>query len=289
MRKSLLFLLFFPFAAGAQRIVLQELDASLKKRLFETSYTLLRDDKDADMELRLKAVGHSFFVVVKGQGLGAATIQANDIAIFLLDNDSTVKATSIAAQTYEVVKEKPVYTHEYSIPVRGLELLSQHSLKAIRKYSIKGYTDIDIPLQYQSDLRKSTLLFLSELAKAKLLLNDVSYANGQPVNLEDVSRYIGDSITVCGKVFNSHYLRSSANKPVLLNIGTGDRDLLTVVIYDRNRRNFKEAPEKYLLDKDICITGRIELHNNRPQIVIQKEQDISFKTPSTITNSTANK
>jgi hypothetical protein len=91
---------------------------------------------------------------------------------------------------------------------------------------------------------------------------------------EDVSKHIGDSVTVCGKVYGMRFFENSKNKPTLLNIGAKHPDqLLTVVIWENVRALFITKPEE-LQDKEICITGRISLYKEKAQIVIDRPEQI---------------
>lgn len=94
------------------------------------------------------------------------------------------------------------------------------------------------------------------------------------IRLDEVSRHIGDSVTVCGKVADMRYFENSKNKPTFLNIGARYPDApLTVVIWENTRALFTTKPED-LRDKEICITGRIILYKEKPEIVIDKPEQI---------------
>jgi micrococcal nuclease len=94
------------------------------------------------------------------------------------------------------------------------------------------------------------------------------------IKLEDVSKHIGDSVTVCGKVADMRYFENSKNKPTLLNIGAKHPNgLLTLVIWEDARTLFTSKVED-LIDKEICITGRIILYKEKPEIVIEKPEQI---------------
>ena len=94
------------------------------------------------------------------------------------------------------------------------------------------------------------------------------------IKLEDVSKHIGDSVTVCGKVAGMRYFENSKNKPMFLNIGAKHPDqLLTLVIWETARALFTTNPQD-LMDKEICITGRIILYKEKPEIVIEKPEQI---------------
>lgn len=103
----------------------------------------------------------------------------------------------------------------------------------------------------------------------------VANAHAQtPVKLEDVSKHVGDSVTVCGKVADMRYFENSKNKPTLLNIGAKHPDApLTVVIWENGRALFTSKIED-LLNKEICITGRIILYKEKPEIIVDKPEQI---------------
>jgi hypothetical protein len=97
------------------------------------------------------------------------------------------------------------------------------------------------------------------------------------IKLEDVSKHIGDSVTVCGKVAGMRYFENSKNKPTFLNIGANHpNQLLTVVIWETAKALFTTKVDD-LMDKEICITGRIILYKERPEIVIEKPEQIIVK------------
>ncbi len=95
------------------------------------------------------------------------------------------------------------------------------------------------------------------------------------IKLEDVNKHIGDSVTVCGKVYTARYMDAAKDKPTFLNIGAAyPNQVLTVVIWDGVRQQFHGKPEILFANKEICITGRIQLYKDKPQIVIDKTDKI---------------
>jgi DNA/RNA endonuclease YhcR with UshA esterase domain len=94
------------------------------------------------------------------------------------------------------------------------------------------------------------------------------------IKLEDVGKHIGDSVTVCGKVADMRYFENSNNKPTLLNIGAKHPNApLTVVIWENARALFTTKVED-LMEKEICITGRIILYKEKPEIIIDRPEQI---------------
>jgi hypothetical protein len=109
---------------------------------------------------------------------------------------------------------------------------------------------------------------------AFLMISIVSFSQIE-IKLEDVSKHIGDSVKVCGKVAGIRYMEQATNKPTLINLGAAyPNQLLTVVIWDDLRKQFEKAPEELFADKNICVTGKIELYRERPQIVVRKMEQV---------------
>lgn len=92
------------------------------------------------------------------------------------------------------------------------------------------------------------------------------------IDLKDVSKHIGDSVLVCGKIFSGRFLPRSEGSPTLLNMGGLYPDqLLTLVIWGKDRQPFNGIPEKLYKDQDVCVTGKIEMFKDKPQIVLYME------------------
>jgi hypothetical protein len=98
------------------------------------------------------------------------------------------------------------------------------------------------------------------------------------VNLQDIAKHVGDSVNVCGKIFGGRYLQGIASKPTLLNVGAHyPNQLLTIVIYGSDRKNFEEIPEDFFKDKEVCVLGKVELYNEKPQIVVRNRDQLIIK------------
>lgn len=98
------------------------------------------------------------------------------------------------------------------------------------------------------------------------------------INLEGVHQHVGDSVTVCGKVYSGRYLESANNSPTFLNIGAKYPDqLLTALIWNDVRKQLGGKPEDDYNNKEICISGKVELYKDKPQIVIKKPEQIRLK------------
>jgi len=98
------------------------------------------------------------------------------------------------------------------------------------------------------------------------------------IKLEQVKQHVGDSVIVCGRVDDTHYLVTADNSPTFLNMGgVYPKQLLTVVIWADAREQIKGKPEADFKNKNICITGKIELYKGNLQIVIKKAEQIKLQ------------
>src|SRR5688500_8935578 len=99
------------------------------------------------------------------------------------------------------------------------------------------------------------------------------------IKLKDVSKHVGDSVKVCGRVSGILFLEQAKNTPTFINLPAGyPNQLLTVVIWSDVRKQFEKTPEELFKDKEVCVTGKIELFKEKEQIVIRaKEQIVSNK------------
>jgi len=90
--------------------------------------------------------------------------------------------------------------------------------------------------------------------------------------------HINETATVCGKVSATRYLDSSAKRPTFLNFDKPyPNHTFTAVIMGENRSKFG-APEETYRDKDVCVTGKIVLFNEKPQIEITETNQIRVES-----------
>jgi micrococcal nuclease len=91
----------------------------------------------------------------------------------------------------------------------------------------------------------------------------------------EAAAHAGQRATVCGLVADSRWL--GPGRFTFLNLGRPypDQDL-TVVIRDGDRTAFPVPPEKAYREREICVTGRIEIYRGAPQIVVRGPEAIAI-------------
>ena len=97
----------------------------------------------------------------------------------------------------------------------------------------------------------------------------------QEIKIEDASKHIGDSVRICSKIFGGKYLETAKGSPTFLNFGGAYPNApVTIVIWENVRKEFKKIPEEYYVGKIVCVTGRVELFKDKPEIVLRGENQI---------------
>jgi len=123
------------------------------------------------------------------------------------------------------------------------------------------------------------VLYMKKIAVALgLVVTTVAAQAQQQVSIDSLRQHIGDSVTVCTKIFGGIYLERSNGTPTLLNAGAAyPNSPLTIMIGPDARSLFKEAPETFYKDKNVCITGKVILYKEKPEIIIYQEKQIEVK------------
>ena len=108
-----------------------------------------------------------------------------------------------------------------------------------------------------------------------LLLGSVSYSSAQTVS-PDSAKYFEDSIvTICGQVAGTHVTKAGV---IMLNIGADYPNApFVVVIFKEDVKNFKYIPADFLKGKNICITGKVVIFKEKPEIIAKKSEQIKIQ------------
>jgi len=118
-------------------------------------------------------------------------------------------------------------------------------------------------------LSGSLCLVLMALGSAAGAGEDHTTAGIKEIAPRDAIHHVGATRKVCGTVFSAVFLERARRQPTLLNINQDyPAQPLTLVIYKEDRDKFAGPPEKIYEGKRICVIGRIDLHRNKPQIVV---------------------
>jgi hypothetical protein len=92
------------------------------------------------------------------------------------------------------------------------------------------------------------------------------------IKADDAWNHIGETVKICTKIYGGKYF--DKHSLTLLNAGSFYPDApLTIVIRGKLRDEFNN-PEEYYKGAEVCITGKLEIYREKPEIVIFKKNQI---------------
>jgi len=94
------------------------------------------------------------------------------------------------------------------------------------------------------------------------------------ISIDSVSTHVGDSVTVCTKVYGI----KSLEKITFINLGAEyPNSPLTVVILSDNRDHFPQPVETMYDNKNICVSGTIKEYKGRYEIEVYNPAQIEIE------------
>lgn len=94
-------------------------------------------------------------------------------------------------------------------------------------------------------------------------------------NTVQAKYHVGKTATICGTVVSSR--RTAKARAIYLNFDRmHPHQDFYATIWEYNGPNFSYDPETYLLNRKICVTGRITMYDDIPRISINNEEEVIF-------------
>ena len=271
--KRFLFFLFLPFACPAQGVKLAQYDVFIKKQRIEMEPVTLLSSPDK-LTVTFLSLAPELFVELKGAGWGATTIDEGDELLFLFANDSAVSATSTGLQTFEPGIPQSTYRHRYRISPAALQALARNPVTGLRKFSFKESSSVRIPKEQAARLQKSGALFLAELK------NEKKSGSLRQISAKDVALHIGDSVQFCSRTYNSRPAVHANGAATVLELQADfSEPIVNVIIPPEDRVKFGDVPETFFLNKDVCVSGVLELRDDTPSVVVRSKEQLKLKSP----------
>ena len=114
--------------------------------------------------------------------------------------------------------------------------------------------------------------FIALLSFSFLIAN----ANAQQVvSIDSLENHLGETVTVCSKVYGTRFFENSKRQPTFLNLGASyPNSPLTVVIFSEDRPKFKRVPEILYERRNVCVTGKLETYKNITEIIVNSPDQI---------------
>ncbi|HDQ25373.1 MAG TPA: peptidoglycan-binding protein [bacterium] len=94
---------------------------------------------------------------------------------------------------------------------------------------------------------------------------------------ERAREYTGKNVIVCGKVVSANYEESSEGSPAFLDFtAPHPNQPFSAVVWGAFRDKFSGKPEEIYPGKEICVSGKVEVHDKKPYINVTSPGQISF-------------
>lgn len=114
------------------------------------------------------------------------------------------------------------------------------------------------------------------LAAAFLALK-VAQANPH-ISVNSVSNYVGEKISVCGKVTGTKAPAINASRATSVQLADATNSaIVNVVIRQEDRKYFAYKPEEYLYNKNVCVTGVVAENNGRAEIIVRRPDEVKIE------------
>jgi len=92
---------------------------------------------------------------------------------------------------------------------------------------------------------------------------------------ENAKNHLDSEVQVCGQVTSTEFASTSKNKPTFINMEKANPDHdFTIVIWGDTREILGYAPDVLLDQMEVCVTGEVELHEGKPQLVVNHPRQI---------------
>jgi hypothetical protein len=110
-----------------------------------------------------------------------------------------------------------------------------------------------------------------------LAIGCAASAQVKTIKPEEVDAHIGDSVRICAKVMSSRYYVQLEGKPTVFYFGNlYPKHSFSVIIWQKDRKNFKQPVELAYGDGDLCMKGKLVLVDGKPQLEVSSPDQIGY-------------
>jgi hypothetical protein len=100
------------------------------------------------------------------------------------------------------------------------------------------------------------------------------------ITAAEAAQHLNQEATVCGLVAGAKYADSARGKPTFLDFEKPyPGELFRVVIWGSDRERFPEPPERTYGHQRVCVSGKIKLYRQTPEIVVRDRGQLAIQPP----------
>ena len=233
---------------------------------------------------RVQRLSNFFLAELKKANIIKPLQQVNVKDITRHIGDSVMFCSKIyAARLYNSSENKPIVfdvQSNFTDPVINVVILEEDR-KNFADAPDQAYLNKDVCISGVVTMR-SNVPYIALHSREQLKVKS-------PPTLDNLSLFVGDSVTISGRIFSARYFSDSKTAPTLLNMGAPYPDQpLTIVIEQKDRLLFDDKPEEVYLDKDITVSGRVTLYKNKPQIFVRSKAQLTLSASQNFVATSSN-
>jgi hypothetical protein len=118
-------------------------------------------------------------------------------------------------------------------------------------------------------LNQTKMYLMKKLFTLLAFIGAVQFCAAQTLTPEEAAKHVGDNVKVCGKIYGGRFFETSNNSPTLLNMGAAyPNSPITIMLSLDVRNKLGYTPEQELKEKNVCVSGKVELFKGKPEIVV---------------------
>jgi len=118
------------------------------------------------------------------------------------------------------------------------------------------------------------------LAIGVVLAGSVAAGKAEPLPPDQAAKHAGETATVCGVVAAAKFAAQVRGGTTFLDFDKPyPNSTFSALIFASDRAKFG-APEKTAQGKDLCVTGKIEMYQGKPQIILKDPNQLAEKAAS---------
>lgn len=101
----------------------------------------------------------------------------------------------------------------------------------------------------------------------------------RPIDWRNARNYVGQQVAVTGYVVDYRYMPNVNGSPTWFNLGAKypERNRLAVVVWGDDRNRFGRALTSDLVNRKVCVTGKVKMRDGVPQIAISQPHHLVFE------------
>jgi hypothetical protein len=100
------------------------------------------------------------------------------------------------------------------------------------------------------------------------------------ISPDEARNHVGEYSKVCGQVASTHFANRSRGAPTFINLDRPyPEQVFTAVIWVEDRPKFGSPEDRYA-DRQICVSGVIQVYRGTPEIVLRNPRQVEIRKTS---------